>query len=149
MKKLIAILSLSLFSSIVGAKETVFWTAVFDDIEPRSDEISKQWCIEHTPTVMVTTVDQVLSAKGVKSLNNLNVKYLNYKSEKKDGLLFNTVNAVISGKGKDGDWSEPIKMYQQTLSESDKGKTWVIWSTPKCKGSFVGVPTVVNTAVKD
>jgi hypothetical protein len=141
MKKMLIFIVIFAFSSIASAK-TVTWTAVFDNVVPRSEKVTVQYCLDHTPTVMVTTVDQVLSKDGVKTLNGLRVKYNSYNSSKKDGLLFNIVNATISGKDKNGEWSVPIKMYQQTLSESDQGKTWVVWSTPECKGTFIGVPTI-------
>lgn len=141
MKKISLIAAIIFYSSIVSAK-TVTWTAVFDNITPRSENVTLEYCLEHTPTVMVTTVDQILSKEGVTSLNGLHVKYNSYKSTKKDGLLFNVVNATISGEDKDGKWSTPMKMYQQTLSESDQGKTWVVWSTPQCKGTFIGTPTI-------
>lgn len=144
MKKIVVLASILLYSSITNASPSVIWTAVFDDVTPRSPDVTLQYCFEHTPTVMVTTVDQVLSKEGVKTLNGLRVKYNSYNSTKKDGLLFNVVNATISGQDKNGAWSTPMKMYQQTLSESDQGKTWVVWSTPKCKGTFIGTPTLVQ-----
>jgi hypothetical protein len=140
--KRIFIFMMTLALSSIACAKTITWTAVFDDIVPRSEKVTLQYCLDHTPTVMVTTVDEVLSKKGVKTLNGLKVKYNSYTSTKKDGLLFNIVNATISGKDKNGEWSTPIKMYQQTLSELDQGKTWVIWSTPECKGTFIGIPTI-------
>lgn len=142
MKKIWVSIVILAFSSIASAAQTVTWTAVFDNVVPRSDKVTVQYCLDHTPTVMVTTVDQVLSKDGVKTLNGLRVKYNSYKSTKKDGLLFNIVHATISGKEKNREWSVPMIMYQQTLSELDQGKTWVVWSTPECKGSFIGVPTI-------
>lgn len=131
----------------IGA-QTVTWTAVFENTVPRTEKVNLQYCLEHTPTVMVTTVTQVLSKNGVKTLNGLHVKYNSYKSSKKDSLLFNVVDATISGKDNNGKWSVPMKMYQATLSESDEGKTWVVWSTPDCKGTFIGVPTINEGSVK-
>ncbi|WP_238584384.1 hypothetical protein [Legionella gratiana] len=144
MKKIFIVASFLFCSSIASASKSVIWTAVFDNITPRSEDVTLQYCLKHTPTVMVTTVDQVLSKEGIKTLNGLRVKYNSYNSTKKDGLLFNVVNATISGKDSNGEWSTPIKMYQQTLSELDQGKTWVVWSTPKCKGTFIGTPTIIN-----
>ncbi|WP_242604020.1 hypothetical protein [Legionella santicrucis] len=144
MKKMFIAASILFYSSIVSASKSIIWTAVFDNITPRSEDVTLQYCMEHTPTVMVTTVDQVLSKEGIKALNGLRVNYNSYKSTKRDGLLFNIVNATISGKDSNGEWSTPIKMYQQTLSEQDQGKTWVVWSTPKCKGTFIGTPTIIN-----
>ncbi len=145
MKKIIyLLLMLVMFPLNSFAKQQVIWTAVFDDVMPRSSKYTTEYCLSHSPTVMVTTVKQVLSKNGVETVNGLRVKYLSYKSEKKDGMLFNTVNAVISGVDSNGQWSTPVKMYQQTLSEKDEGKTWVVWSTPQCKGSFIGIPTIMK-----
>lgn len=144
MKKIFIVVTILFYSSIASASKSIIWAAVFDNITPRSEDVTLQYCLEHTPTVMVTTVAQVLSKQGVKSLNGLRVNYNSYKSTKKDGLLFNVVNATISGKDAHGEWSTPVKMYQQTLSELDQGKTWVVWSTPKCKGTFIGTPTIIN-----
>lgn len=143
-RKFFFIVSICIAPIIAQAQNQVIWTAVFSDVQPRTSNISYEFCLAHSPTVMVTTVSQVLSKKGVKSLNGIVVKYLSYKSHKKDGILFNTINAVVSGKDSKGNWSSPMKMYQQTLSEKDQGKTWVVWSTPKCKGSFIGTPTIVQ-----
>ncbi|MBA2652862.1 MAG: hypothetical protein H0U73_11420 [Tatlockia sp.] len=145
MNKILVFIIILLFNTIASAANTVIWTAVFNNIVPRSEKVRMQYCLDHTPTVMVTSVEQVLSKNGVKTLNGLRVKYNSYKSSKKDGLLFNVVNATISGKDENGEWSVPMKMYQQTLSESDQGKTWVVWSTPQCKGTFIGVPTIVKS----
>lgn len=142
MKKIFFVLPL-LFPMMLFSKSNVVWTAVFSDIQPRTNKVTTEYCLAHSPTVMVTTVKQVLSKDGSKTINGLRVKYLSYKSKKKSGLLFNTVDALISGHDDTGSWSEPLKMYQQTLSEKDEGKTWVVWSTSKCKGSFIGIPTIV------
>lgn len=144
MKKIVIIATILLGNSIASASKTIIWTAVFDNVTPRSAEVTLNYCLDHTPTVMVTTVSQILSKQGVKTLNGLHVKYNSYTSTPKDGLLFNVVNATISGKDQNGAWSTPMKMYQQTLSELDQGKTWVVWSTPKCKGTFIGTPTIIN-----
>lgn len=123
-------------------KAKVTWTAVFDNIVPRSESVSMEYCKQHTPTVMVTTIDEITSDHGVKTLNNLWVKYLSYRAEKKDGLLFNTVDAVVRGEDAHGPWQESMKLYEQTLSEEDQGVTWTVWSTNKCKGTFLCIPTV-------
>ncbi|MBA2656701.1 MAG: hypothetical protein H0U70_06900 [Tatlockia sp.] len=145
MKKIVFLLVMLLINSFAIAAKTVIWTAVFDNMVPRSEKISMKFCLDHTPTVLITSVDQVLSKNGVKTVNGLRVKYNSYTSTKKDGLLFNVVHATVSGKDEHGEWSAPMKMYQQTLSESDQGKTWVVWSTPQCKGTFIGVPTINET----
>lgn len=145
MKKITTAAVLMLTSLTCVAQQTIIWTAVFNNITPRSSDVSQQYCLSHTPTVMVTTVTQVLSKDGVEALNGLRVKYKSYNSTKKDGLLFNRVNATVSGTDDKGPWSSPMTMYQQTLSESDSGKTWVVWSTPKCKGTFIGTPTLIKS----
>jgi len=126
------------------AKPKVIWTAVFGNVTPRNENVSKAYCLLHTPTVMVTTIEQITSKKGVKTLNGLYVKYLSYKNEKKDGLLFNIVDATVSGHDVAGDWTIPMKLYEQTLSEEDQGVTWTVWSTKDCKGTFLGTPTIVD-----
>ena len=74
MKKIIVFIVTALGSSIaIGAHVT--WTAVFDNVVPRSEKVTMQYCLDHTPTVMVTTVDQVLSKEGAKTLNGLRFKY--------------------------------------------------------------------------
>lgn len=142
MRKSLFLTLLIFKQSCAIAAPTVIWTAVFDHIIPRSSDISQDYCLQHSPTVLVTTVKQILSKDGVKSLNGIHVKYNSYQSTKKDGLLFNVVNATLSGVDEHGKWSAPMKMYQQTLSEQDQGKTWVVWSTPHCKGTFIGTPTI-------
>lgn len=139
-------LFLIISASTLAAEQPVkiIWTAVFSNITPRMASVTKDYCVKHTPTVVVTTIDQITSKDGVKAMNGIHVKYLSYNSKAKDGLLFNTVNAIVSGEDKNGKWSTPMKMYQQTLSEQDRGVTWVVWSTKDCKGSFLGTPTVIQ-----
>lgn len=127
---------------------SVTWTAVFDNIQPRDEDVTLQYCRSHTPTVMVTTIEQITSEAGVQTLNGLTVKYHSYSSEVKDGLLFNTVNASVSGVDADGPWSQKMKLFEQSLSEEDEGVTWTVWSTASCKGSFIGTPTMGKLMTK-
>lgn|GEM_PF-60228 len=127
--------------NLYASDASVTWTAVFDNIQPRDSDVTQQYCISHTPTVMVTTIDQITSQSGVKTLNGLTVKYHNYSSDIKDGLLFITVNANVSGVDEQGPWSQKMKLFEQSLSEEDEGVTWAVWSTASCKGSFIGTPT--------
>ncbi len=121
----------------------VVWTAVFSNISPIEKNISTAYCKSHTPTVIVTTIKQITSKQGINALNGVNIRYLSYKTVKKDNLYFNLVNAVVSGKDKKGkSWSLPMKLYEQTLSPI--GVTYTVWSTSQCKGSFLGTPTVMN-----
>jgi len=145
MKKIILMVFSCLLTIVALAdnhKATVTWTAVFSNITPRSAEVSQAYCDSHSTTVMVTTIDEITSEKGVKTLNGLYVKYNSYDHEIKDGLLFNIVDAQISGVDEKGPWTLPMKLYEQTLSEEDHGVTWTVWSTPKCKGTFIGTPTL-------
>lgn len=122
---------------------TVIWTAVFSNIAPSKASVSKDYCQLHTPTTIVTTIDEITSSKGVSSLNGVNIRYLSYKTVQKDGLYFNSVDAVISGKNADGtSWSNPMKLYEQTLNPTDV--TYTVWSTPFCKGTFLGTPTIIK-----
>ena len=143
-RRQLTLFSLLLISSSIAAADNIIWTAVFSNVTPRDNKTSQSYCEKHSPTVMVTTLKDITSTLGTTTLNGLNIRYLSYKSEKKDGLLFNTVNAIIKGKDEKGEWSSPLKMYQQTLSQEDNGKTWVVWSTKKCKGSFIGTPTLIK-----
>lgn len=140
-KRYLLSLLLVLSTSLSFADPTVVWTAVFSDAQPINAKTNMAFCEAHTPTVMVTTIEQITSHKGVDALNGVNVRYLSYKTVVKDHLYFNIVNARISGKDNNGKpWSEPMKLYEQTLSSA--GKTWTVWSTPYCKGTFIGTPTI-------
>ena len=122
----------------------VVWTAVFSNIQPLNSKVSLAYCKAHTPSVIVTTIAQITSDKGVQSLNGVNIRYLSYKTMIKDNLYFNIVDAVVSGKTKAGKaWSERMKLYEQTLSPI--GVTYTVWSTPHCKGTFLGTPTVIKS----
>lgn len=147
MKKIITTITLlTLFTgawatTLSSADETkVIWTAVFSDITPINPQVSQSYCDNHTPTVFVTTIEQITSKEGVTSLNGVNIRYLSYKTIEKDNLYFNIVDAVVSGKDNNGAWSIPMKLYEQTLSMA--GPTYTVWSTPKCKGTFLGTPTI-------
>jgi len=147
MNRIILFLFTLLFISTIQAKPQqpkIIWTSVFSHITPRNNQVSKTYCISHTPTVVVTTMNQITSKDGVRALNDIYLKYKNYKSVIKNGIRFNYVDAILSGKDKNGSWSTPIKLYQQTLSEKDMGITWVVWSTKYCKGMFLGTPTVIK-----
>ena len=125
-----------------GVKREILWTAVFSNITPLNPDITQTYCDQHTPTVMVTTIDQITSKNGVRALNGIMVKYLSYKTIEKDHLYFNIVNATVSGKDENGKtWATPMKLYEQTLVPV--GVTYTTWSTPYCKGTFLGTPTVV------
>lgn len=145
--KTIFILSLILlfntaYASESGVKREILWTAVFSNITPLNPDITQAYCDEHTPSVMVTTIDQITSKTGVKALNDIIVRYLSYKTIEKDHLYFNIVNATIAGKDENGKaWTSPMKLYEQTLDPV--GVTYTTWSTPYCKGTFLGTPTVV------
>lgn len=146
--KVIVVLGLILLWNAANAsensgKQEVLWTAVFSNSMPISSEINQAYCDQHTPTVMVTTIDQITSKNGVKALNGIMVKYLSYKAIEKDHLYFNIVNATIAGKDKNGKaWTSPMKLYEQTLVPV--GVTYTTWSTPYCKGTFLGTPTVAS-----
>lgn len=145
--KVILVLSLILLfntanASESGVKREILWTAVFANVVPLNPDVTQAYCDAHTPTVMVTTIDQITSKNGVKALNGIMVKYLSYKTIEKDHLYFNIVNATIAGKDENGKaWTSPMKLYEQTLDPV--GVTYTTWSTPYCKGTFLGTPTVV------
>lgn len=121
----------------------VIWTAVFSNITPLNQQVSKAYCLAHTPTVIVTTIKQIASKQGTRGLNGVNIRYLSYKTIEKDHLYFNIVNAVVSGIDHNGKkWQQSMKLYEQTLSTI--GVTSTVWSTEKCKGTFLGTPTVVS-----
>lgn len=127
----------------VQAGDDVIWTAVFSDFTPINDKVDSHYCQTHTPSVIVTTIKQITSSKGVTGLNGVNIRYLSYKTEKKDNLYFNLVQAIVSGKGTNGKpWSENMTLYEQTLDAV--GVTYTVWSTPHCKGTFLGTPTTVS-----
>lgn len=134
---------MAIFPAMAAAGQEVKWTAVFSDATPVDSNYSEAYCKAHTPTVMVTTIKEITSNKGVKALNGIWVKYVSYKTEVKDHLYFNVVDAEISGVDAAGKaWKTPMKLYEQTLDEV--GVTYTVWSTPACKGTFLGTPTLVN-----
>ena len=144
MKKIIYAGALFFTAACVGADNPdVVWTAVFSNATPLTKNISQSYCDSHTPTVIVTTISKITSKEGVTSLNGVNIRYLSYKTIIKDHLYFNLVNAIVCGKNSGGHlWQEPMKLYEQTLSSV--GVTNTVWSTPYCKGTFLGTPTVLN-----
>ncbi len=139
---LLGCLTASAFTAPKAKTHKVIWTAVFSDITPLNQTVSKEYCLSHTPSVIVTTISQITSQQGVKGLNGVTIRYLSYKTHEKDHLFFNIVNAVVSGKDKQGKvWHAPMKLYEQTLSNT--GVTNTVWSTSMCKGKFLGTPTVI------
>lgn len=137
MKK--CLISLLFIPAFAFSANKVIWTAVFSNMTPIKNNVSTDYCVQHTPSVIVTTIDQITSEKGVDALNGVNIRYLSYKTVVKDHLYFNIVNAIVRGK----DWQEPMKLYEQTLAPV--AVTYTTWSTPECKGSFLGTPTVVKS----
>ena len=152
MKKIILpfIISISLVNSTFAANanpqpaaQQIVWTAVFSNVMPTNTKVTTEYCLSHTPTVIVTTIDQITSPQGINALNGVNIRYLSYKTQQKEGLYFNIVNAIVSGKDSAGKkWSTPMKLYEQTLTPVDV--TYTVWSTADCKGTFLGTPTVIN-----
>lgn len=140
---LLAAVVLNFFLMGVSNAAEVVWTAVFSNFTPIEKNISDAFCRSHTPSVIVTTIQQITSKKGIVALNGVRIRYLSYRTIKKDHLYFNIVNAVVSGKERGGkSWSSPMKLYEQTLSPI--GVTNTVWSTQYCKGTFLGTPTVIH-----
>lgn len=127
--------------ALASHHQTVTWTAVFSNTMPKAG-VSQKFCDEHTPTVMVTTIGQITSKEGVKALNGVWVKYNSYVTHEKDGLYFNIVKAHVHGTLNGKKWSEPMKLYEQTLSPT--GVTNTVWATKYCKGKFLGTATVTS-----
>lgn len=122
----------------------VIWTAVFSDIVPINKSVSQAYCEARTPSVVVTTISQITSQRGIRALNGVRIRYLSYKTIKKNNLYFNLVSAVVSGKDAEGKpWAEPMKLYEQTLSPV--AVTYTVWSTKHCKGTFLGTPTKLQS----
>lgn len=135
------------FSAWAAApQQEVVWTAVFSNAAPIDSSVTQTYCDQHTPTVLVTTINQITSKGGVMALNNINVCYLSYQTVEKDHLYFNIVNAVISGEDAQGAWSTPMKLYEQTLTPV--AVTYTVWSTPNCRGTFLGTPTTRSKAIE-
>src|SRR3990167_10915239 len=113
---IIATLFLSMNNaSAATAAPTVVWTAVFSDFTPIEKNISRSYCRSHTPSVIVTTIKQITSKQGVMGLNNVNIRYLSYRTVEKDHLYFNIVNVIVRGKAASGkSWSYLMKLYEQT-----------------------------------
>jgi hypothetical protein len=123
-----------------GHTPKIIWTAVFSHIQPARKGVSIGYCKSHTPTVIVTSIKEIMSHAGVQALNSVNLRYLSYRTTHKDGLFFNVVNAVVSGHQQgEKPWSTPMKLYEQTLA--DAAVTYTVWSTKDCKGTFLGTPT--------
>ena len=131
------------FADNSAADKPIKWTAVFSHIQPTSDSNAmKQFCINHSPTTLITTYKEINSPQGVMTLNGLNIHYLHYQTKKVHDIYFYEVVGVISGgKGKDA-WHSPIHLYEQTLTPFST--IWSTWSTPNCKGIFVATPTFIK-----
>ena len=146
MKKLIACGLFALMSTplvtLATEHQTVTWTAVFSDTIPNAASVTQRYCDEHTPTVIVTTIKQITSKKGVKALNGVWIKYNSYVTHEKNGLYFNIVKASVYGELNGKKWSEPMKLYEQTLTPT--GVTNTVWATKNCKGKFLGTATVTS-----
>lgn len=118
----------------------ILWSAVFSEIQPTSgSNVTKEYCIAHSPTTLVTTYQQITSPKGVTTLNGLNIRYLDYKTEYKNDIYFYIVHGQLSGRENNVAWQMPITLYEQTLTGTST--IWTTWSTPKCKGIFIANPT--------
>lgn len=122
---------------------SVVWTAIFENQVPNASNITQEYCDKHTPNIITTNIKQITSADGVTAKNGVSIQYLSYKGQEINGLYFNTVKGYLRGKDSKGkEWVIPIDLYEQTLEEI--GKTYTVWSTPYCKGTFVGYPAVIS-----
>lgn len=146
---LVSLVAISSITKVVNAATTrdngsnVKWTAVFENQVPRDASITQAYCDSHTPTVIVTDIRQITAKAGVTAINGVNIRYLSYNSKEIDGLHFNVVKGVLSGIDQSKkEWKQNIILYEQTLEEV--GKTYTVWSTEYCKGTFIGYPTVVS-----
>ena len=71
------------------SNQKVVWTAVFSNTVPLNSLVTQAYCDDHTPTVMVTTIDQITSKQGVMALNGVTGQYLSYKTIQKDNIYCN------------------------------------------------------------
>lgn len=121
----------------------VVWTAIFENQVPNAGNVTQEYCDKHTPDIITTNIKQITSSNGVAAKNGVSIQYQSYKGEEINGLYFNTVKGYLKGTGANGkEWTVPISLYEQTLAEV--GKTYTVWSTPYCKGTFIGYPSVVS-----
>jgi hypothetical protein len=148
MKKYYAIACLSLLFALTTATYAgnsvadvpILWTAVFSQIQPTSTSgVTQEYCVKHSPTTLITTYQQINSKKGVTTLNGVNIRYLNYKTENKNDMYFYIVHGELSGKDGANEWKTPITLYEQTLTGNST--IWTTWGTPQCKGIFIANPT--------
>jgi hypothetical protein len=125
----------------------ILWTAIFSEIQPTSGATaSKDYCIAHSPTTVITTYQQINSKTGVTTLNGMNLRYISYSTETKNDIYFYTVHGELSGEDNNKKWSVPITLYEQTLTGSST--IWATWSTPACKGIFIANPTFLSEQQK-
>lgn len=150
MKRILATLCVFSFSAAYAASGNtvadvpILWTAVFSEIQPTSGAtVTKDYCITHSPTTLITTYQQINSKNGVTTLNGINIRYISYSTKNMNDMYFYTVHGELTGKENNKEWRTPITLYEQTLTGSST--IWTIWSTPTCKGIFIANPTFPNT----
>ncbi len=149
MKKLLVISSIILCvwsANILAASNRInkiVWTAVFRNITSNDTKYTDDYCRKRTPVVMISTIKQITSQKGVTSSNGIKIRYVSHETKEKNGLYFTIINAVLSGIDEQGKpWSTPMKLYEHMLAPL--GQAYAVWSTAHCKGTFIGTPTVVH-----
>jgi hypothetical protein len=134
---LIATLSL-IASAALADNQNLTWLTVFSQAGPISSSTSQSYCDSHTPSKVLATINQATSKPGLKASNGINLYYSSYKTVGYDNVYFTFVNAAASGQDQNGSWSNKMKIYGQSLTQTDVING--VWSTPYCRGIFLSKP---------
>ncbi len=143
MKKFLLTLLTMTLPLIIFA-DTIHWTVIFKDtkaIKNVKPAKSQAWCEAHTPTAFVTT-PQEIKGKGVSTVNQIWIRYANYKvyDHGNKNLSFSIADAIFSGLENDGKrWELPTKIYEQGFTQSTFFNS--VWANQYCRGFMYGYPT--------
>jgi hypothetical protein len=137
---LLSILILSLFHEISFASfRSITWKGTYYQGIPNKNNISNEYCKNHTPGTFFHSVNNVL-AHGIKTDKGIRLDHATFHEEKRHGLYFISGDLIAHGRTENINWDDHIYYYLYKLTEN--GLTQGVWRTKECKGLYAGV--VVN-----
>lgn len=123
------------FLASANDQKSATWSATYYDAIPNKADISKEYCLAHTPGTFVGNVNDQLKF-GAKTDKGILLDNFTFNTAKKQGIYFLQGNLRARGNYQGKPWEDHITYYCYKLSEY--GLTRGVWVSSECKGFFLG-----------
>lgn len=132
MEKSVIVLSQSLFAAV----NVVTWKSTYYQGIPNKNNISKEYCRNHTSGTFIHSVKNMLDS-GIKTDKGIKLDHATFAEKEKNGLYFITGDLIAHGKTNGISWQDHIYYYLYKLTAN--GLTQGVWQTSECKGWYQGI----------